>query len=432
MHDQALRQYRVLAVDDEPNILSALRRTLRARGFEVITAEDGPPALEVLRRETVDAIVSDMRMPLMNGADFLREARSIAPGAVRILLTGYSDMASTVRAVNEGEVLRYLSKPWDDRELEQALREGIGRRELERERDSLLRLTQELNRRLASANATLETRVAERTSELSRTLAELEEAGTRLKSDLVGTVRLLSSLIESRSGLAAGCPRRVARRVRAVGPMLGMEADALTDVIFAALLQDIGKLGLPDELLRRPLAAFDEAERAQYLMHPQRGEGHLIALPSLANAGRILRHLYENVDGSGAPDGLAGLDVPLGARLLRVATDLEHLLAGVIEHRPLSVAEAFDQLRRRRGTLYDEACVDAVLRHANQPLEAAPRKLLVSSADLRPGMRLAEDLVTGSGTLLLSQDHLLDEEIVAQIRRFESSGDEFLWIWVVA
>ncbi len=430
MSDASPRQYRVLAVDDEPNILSALRRTLRARGFEVLTAEDGPPALDLLRTESVDAIVSDMRMPLMNGADFLREAKVIAPGAVRILLTGYSDMASTVRAVNEGEVMRYLSKPWDDRELEQALREGIGRKELERERDALLTLTQELNRRLAAANASLEVRVAERTAELSRTLSDLEVAGNRLKADLIGTVRLLSSVIESRSGLAAACPRRVARRVRAVGPLLGMEADALTDVVFAALLQDIGKLGLPDDLLSRPVVTFDAAERAQYLAHPQRGEGHLIALPSLANAGRLLRHLYENVDGSGGPDRLIGADIPLGARLLRVATDLEHLIAGVLELRPMSVIEAFDHLRHGRGTLYDEACVDAVLRHANQPLEVTPRKTLVSSTDLRPGMKLAEDLVSASGTLLLSQDHELDEAQIDQIRRFESSGNEFLWIWV--
>lgn len=431
MRTETTRRYRVLAVDDEPNILNALRRTLRARGFEVLTAADGPPALELLRGEPVDAIVSDMRMPLMSGADFLREARAIAPDAVRILLTGYSDMAATIRAVNEGEVMRYLTKPWEDQELEQALREGIARRELVRERDALLELSQELNGRLATANATLEARVAERTAELREALAGLEDAGERLKSDLVGTVRLLSSLIARRAGRSAACPRRVARRVKAVGPMLGIEGDALTDLLFAALLQDIGKLELPDALLHRAVSALDPGESARWTMHPQRGEGHLAALPSLANAGRILRHLYEAVDGSGRPDGLVGDAIPLGARLLRVVTDLEHLVEGVIDPQPMSIDDALGQLRRHRGSRYDAACVDAVVEHASRAgraRPAAPRRQLVSSAELRPGMRLADDLTTASGALLLSQDHVLDEHAILRIRRFEASGDEFLWI----
>src|SRR5690606_26523329 len=97
--------------DDEPNVLRALRRSLRGQGFDIHTATQGTEALALLERVPVDAIVCDMRMPGMNGADVLKSSIALAPDAVRVLLTGYSDIASTVKAVNEGEIFRYLAKP---------------------------------------------------------------------------------------------------------------------------------------------------------------------------------------------------------------------------------------------------------------------------------------------------------------------------------
>src|SRR5258706_8618954 len=137
--------FSVVAGDGEPNIVSALRRTLRSRGFTVHTALGGAEALKLLEEQEVDAIISDMRMPEMTGAQFLQQARAKLPEAVRILLTGYADIASTIEAVNNGEIFRYLSKPWDDEVLLSVLADGLERKRLARERDQPPALTKAQN-----------------------------------------------------------------------------------------------------------------------------------------------------------------------------------------------------------------------------------------------------------------------------------------------
>lgn len=407
---------RVLLVDDEPNVLSALRRSLRGRGLEIATAGSGEEALALLQRQPVDAIVSDMRMPGMSGAELLKASLALAPDAVRVLLTGYADIGSAVQAVNDGEIFRYLAKPWDDTFLHQVLRDGLARKALERERDALVALTDQQNETLRRLNAGLEEQVAQ------RTLA--------LNADFTNTVRLLSSLIAHRAGLTARCPRAVARHVRRVGPLLGITGDALNDLGFAALLQDVGKLALPDALVRQPLEALAPQERARMLRHPLIGESSLMALQSLHGAGAILRHVNENIDGSGAPGEARGDEIPLAARILRVASDFEHCLAGAIELVALTPEQAFRRLRQYRGTRYDAPVVDAFLEAMDQPVQDPARKRLLSSENLSPGLQLCQDLVSPSGALLLAQGQRLDGELIAHIRRIEEFSGEFMWIAV--
>jgi DNA-binding NtrC family response regulator len=113
----------VLCVDDEPNILRSLHWMLH-REFDVMTAPDGPSALDMLRKHDFDVIVSDQRMPGMIGSEFLREACKVAPRAMRILLTGYSDMQAILRSINEGEVFRFVNKPWSNEELARTVAEA--------------------------------------------------------------------------------------------------------------------------------------------------------------------------------------------------------------------------------------------------------------------------------------------------------------------
>lgn len=434
MHDPQAHpsRERVLVVDDEPHVLSALRRALHKQGFEVLTAPAVPEALALLAVEPVDAIVSDMRMPGQTGADLLARARQMAPDAVRILLTGHADMQATLEAVNEGEVFRFLTKPWEDALLVQAIREGLERRALERERDALREITARQNEELRQLNEGLERKVAERTQQLQATLEQLKALTQQLKTDFSGTVRLLSSLIEARTGITSGCPRAVAQLVRRVAPALHLGGDTLTDLSFAALLEDIGKVGLPDELLQQPFEALSQEARARLLRHPVTGENLLMALPSLAGAGEVLRHLYENYDGSGGPRGLSGSAIPLASRLLRVLTDFEHYKAGAMELTRLGEELALQRLRRWRGRRYDPDCVDALVEALQGPGPVAQTTALVSSVQLRPGMVLAQDLLSAAGMLLLAQGHTFDEALIRRIRAYEKATDAFLWLCVRA
>lgn len=402
--------FSVLAVDDEPNIVSALRRTLRSRGFTVHTALGGAEGLELLEKQPVDAIISDMRMPEMTGAQFLQAARVKLPDAVRILLTGYADITSTIEAVNHGEIFRYLSKPWEDDVLLSVLNDGLERKRLARERDQLLALTKEQNEQLQRHAEELEEKVRERTQDLQR-------ANERIGADFKGTVKMLSTILEQRPGLTDGCARRVAEHVRALGPRVGLVGEELQDTIYAALLEDLGKLTFPEKWLTTPLHVLGSRDRDEFMKHPLHGEGYLMSLESLRGAGRILRGLYERWDGKG-PFEQKGEQIPLGSRVLRAASEYERLRSGSIESRQFSHQDACNWLRNGSETRFDPKVAAALIAQLNDETGKANTHVLGVAA-LKPGMVLAQDLTAGVGVLLLSKDHRLDEAMIRRLDGFQ-------------
>jgi diguanylate cyclase (GGDEF)-like protein len=132
--DSALQQYTVIVVDDEQNVLKSLQRLFRREEYRFICAGSGAEGLKLITETAhVAVIISDQRMPEMNGSEFLARSREYAPDAVRMLLTGYSDMETTVAAMNEGGATRYISKPWEDSVLLQTVREGVRQYHLQQE-----------------------------------------------------------------------------------------------------------------------------------------------------------------------------------------------------------------------------------------------------------------------------------------------------------
>ncbi|MDZ4162763.1 MAG: response regulator, partial [Burkholderiales bacterium] len=188
----------LLLVDDEPSILSALRRLLRPTGYTVLTATSGAEGLALLTTQEVALVVSDMRMPGMDGAQFLEQVRAQWPDTVRLLLTGYADMSSTIDAINRGEIYRYITKPWDDHELLLVIRQALEQRALRFENQRLLALTQTQNAELQTLNAGLAQTVAARTSELAQLNEFLNLANTQLRQQFLTTVKVFSSLLELR------------------------------------------------------------------------------------------------------------------------------------------------------------------------------------------------------------------------------------------
>jgi serine/threonine-protein kinase len=122
--DKSIKQARILVVDDEERILNALK-SLFHRRYHVFTTTDGYKALDFIKRHHIHVIISDQRMPIMPGIELLRQAHDISPSSVRILLTGYSDLAAIVGSINDGEVYRFISKPWDSQELQQTVAEAV-------------------------------------------------------------------------------------------------------------------------------------------------------------------------------------------------------------------------------------------------------------------------------------------------------------------
>lgn len=115
------KQYVILCVDDEPSILKSLERVLKLEGYKILTAMSGQDALKMLEKTHVDLIIADQRMPIMNGSEFLKIVREKYPNIIRIMLSGYSDFDSLLKAINEGEIFRFISKPWDSDELKEII-----------------------------------------------------------------------------------------------------------------------------------------------------------------------------------------------------------------------------------------------------------------------------------------------------------------------
>ena len=152
--DLDYRAFPILVVDDEPDILRAFEFGY-GEEFTILTADGGARACAVLERESVSVIVADQRMPGMDGSELLERSMTLRPDAVRIILTGYSDIEAIVRAVNRSRIYRYLSKPWDDEEMRTALVRAIELFNLTRENGRLLAELRRANERLAVENAYL-------------------------------------------------------------------------------------------------------------------------------------------------------------------------------------------------------------------------------------------------------------------------------------
>jgi adenylate cyclase len=412
----------VLLVDDEPGVLSALKRLLRPARYQVLTAESGAAALDLLASTQVDLIISDMRMPYMSGAEFLAQAQALYPGTVRILLTGYSEIESVVRAINEGGVYRYLNKPWDDQDLLLTVAQALEQRRLRKETERLTELTHKQNDELRRFNAGLETQVLARTEEIRQTVMFLEDAQRDLKRNFSTMVQVCASMIELRCGVLGGQSLRigeVGRRLALAFDMSGLQAQ---DVFFAGLLHGIGKLSLPDELLRKSLDRLSPEDIQFFYQHPLRAQMVLTPVAQLDHVAHIIRHQYERFNGRGTPDGLAGSDIPFGSRVLAVARDFEGLRSGGIVKQAVSLEQAIVMLKSQAGTRYDPQIVDRFVALMEDPLalNSETPVALIDASLLREGMRLADDLRTSRGVLLLAKDGVVSAHQIAQVNRFQA------------
>ncbi len=344
----------ILCVDDEELILKALTRTFRKEQFKVLTARSGEDGLEILKNsKSIGLILSDEKMPKMNGSDFLQAAAKIFPDIPKIILTGYADKNAAIDAINKGGACHFLTKPWNDQELLQLVRDCLHRYGLARENQRLLTVVRVQNEKLAGWNSSLKERVLnlvqERIDELNKSHLEL--------------LRRLGTAGEYRDNETGLHNVRVCHFSRCIALELGLpESEA--DLLFnAAALHDLGKIGIPDSILLKP-GKLDDAELNIIRTHCEIGSKIIgdNQSPLLKTAASVALTHHEHWDGAGYPRELKGSDIPLSGRIVAVADTFDALVTERPYKEPWTVAEAVKEIVSSRERRFDPEIVDAFLR----------------------------------------------------------------------
>jgi|HubBroStandDraft_1064217.scaffolds.fasta_scaffold00163_14 response regulator RpfG family c-di-GMP phosphodiesterase len=361
----------ILIIDDDPNLLAAMRRQLRDR-FTMKTATSGDEAVVLLGegKEMPAVVLCDMRMGGIDGIQTLRKVRELAPDAIRMMLTGNADLQTAIDAINDGNIFRFLTKPCAPQVLEGALVAAL-------EQHRLITAEREL-----------------------------------LEQTLAGSIKVLSDM------LALAFPEGYRRATRIYGWVHQLAAAGAIaqrwELNLAAMLAPIGMVSLPEELLgkMRSGARLSEIEHAQFDRTPEIARNIIANIPRLRGVAEILYLQNKGFDGSGFPaGGPIGTDIPFDARLLKILNDLSRVSEGTRATRvEFAVLEA-------NSARYDPV----LLSKSRAALEVADRviddpRLELRAAALRPGMVLAEDIVTKNGLRVLVRETPLSQAHIERLR----------------
>ena len=345
-----ISNYKILCVDDEPNILSALRRMFMLSGFEVEEANSAAEALQKLEQSEFHLVLSDMQMPEMNGAEFLAQVRDRWPKVMRLMLTGTADLKTAISAINEGEIYRYLTKPWNDEEVVSTVKSALERYALILERDNLLKLTKQQNQSLAEMVNTLEEKVKERTAELSHSYNEL-------RGSYIASVKAYSTLIGLRDSALLAHSKSVADLAVRMAKAANCSQNDTQDIYIAGLLHDIGKIGLSDENLSNLSNGVGGYSKKLYEAHAKAGQDCLSGLYEMERIALYIGTHHERFDGSGFPGGLKGDAIPLGGRILAVVEAFEEVQIKKKDVEQMSLRDAALLINDYSGTAFcPEVC----------------------------------------------------------------------------
>ena len=262
----------ILFVDDEVGIRNALRRLFADSPYRLLFAADATEALELLRSNECAMIVSDNQMPGESGIELLSKARLLSPDSVRVMMTAFADLDTTLNAINRCEAYRFVVKPWDDRELVALVGEGVLRYEL---------------------------------------LNSLRRGDEAIYSTLAQTIEL-------KDPYTRGHCDRVVGNSLAIGRQLGLPSETLTHIKHGAMLHDCGKIGVPEAILNFP-GRLDAEQLEVIRRHPGWGADIARTAGLHQSPVNVILHHHEHYNGRGYPVGLAGEDIPLVARIVAIS-----------------------------------------------------------------------------------------------------------------
>ncbi len=362
-----------MLVDDEPNVLSGYARTLR-KHFKITTCTSGAEALDVASKNGPFAVVvSDMRMPEMNGVELLSRLKKMQPHTVRMMLTGNSDQQTAIDAVNQGDVFRFMNKPCSPKAMAESLQAGIRQYRLIHAEKELLEKT------------------------------------------VKGSVNVLSEVLSLTKPDIFGRTNRYKSNMLACAKQLDIEIDWTLETI--ALLSLIGTVSFSDAIVEKALSGgvLSDNDSKAFHNHPIIGADVLSKIPRMEAVAKSIRYQRKNFDGSGEPkDDVKGAEIPIGARLLRVVTEMDSL-----EQSGMQIQDVLNMMSTKNH-IYDPDIVNALIKIHSCNDNSNVRE--VNVYQLTDNMELAQDVITESGTLLIAKGQMLSPSAKERLINFSKNG----------
>lgn len=387
---------KVLAVDDEPAILSVLKDQLVSDGFALTLADSPSKALEVLKRERFSVVIADQEMPGMTGIDLLSQLQPFSGGAARLLLTSNLKMTELLDFVQSNRADGYLTKPWLREDLLAIVRNSVARKLSE----SALPFQEAKEARLKAAPDALAK---------SEQVAASIGSGVGIDSAEAVVGSFLKMLSSFHPNLGSTAVRTMAL-CKTLGQVLDLPSAQTNSLIWAAALHDISLVALERSLVRRWLRSPESCAPEEMTLirkHPNESEEMLRNHPIFKETGEIIRSHHENWDGSGYPDRLKGEMIPRLARVLAVAIYFSS------RHQP--AIQVMNEIEGLADKIFDTQAVEAMAKAV--PLTNLPRgerEILIR--ELQAGMVLARDIHNASGVLVIAKGKELTAPWIGKIQ----------------
>ncbi len=312
-------RHTILIVDDEKDNLQLLKRTLRKK-YNILTAGDGLEALEIVKAEgnNISLILSDQRMPRMTGTEFLAKVSETYPYIIKMLLTGYTDLEAMVDGVNKCNLFQYISKPLEPSDLELIVNDGIDAYELTLSKNTLLNDLREL---------------------------------------FFTTVKSISSALDAKDTYTHGHSHRVTLYSLILAQEMGLDEEFIEEIETAGLLHDIGKIGVPEDILCKPGKLTDE-EYGIIKQHASSAKKILGNIPSLKLISLWASCHHERWDGRGYPNGYKEEEIPLCSRILAVADTYDAMTSNRSYRKGLPHEIASEEIKNCSGTQFDPQMIE--------------------------------------------------------------------------
>ena len=402
--------FTVLFVDDEPNILRAIKRALFTLDINLLLAESGAKALELLSSQDVHVVISDMKMPQMSGAELLEQVALRYPDTFRVVLTGYADIESTIKAVNQGKIHRYLQKPWDNQELIRVIEEGLERVKLKAENLRLQHLTRLQNKKLKEINTSLETMVQKRTRQIKAALNKIEKHNLAME-------QVLFNVISINPNIDGKFAIEVSELATKLAKMAKLDKDEVKRIGYAGLIGELGLLGLHNDDFLAPFGKLNYQQQQNYLSQTKQAALILAPAHDLLPVSEIIEYQFEHFNGSGLYNKVAK-EIPIGSRVLAIARDYWRLVTGRLSGVEMLARDAKLEMKKHTNTRYDGEILSLLL-EAEDIGKPQHIQATLQATQLQAGMVLSQNLYNDSHILILPEGHVFSEATIHKLRMFE-------------